>query len=345
MNILLKNHSGQPTVSVIVPNYNHARFLDQRMQTIFDQTWRDFEVIFLDDASTDNSLEIFEKYRKNPHVSKIIVNNTNSGSPFIQWNRGIREARGKYIWIAESDDYSAPEFLETMIKKLEANSTAGLAYCQSWVVSKAGQRPSVQRLSMNDRVRWSNDFFSPGLIELSRYPYYAGKILNASSVVCRSDCWNQIGLADESMSQSADWLCWAKFLLISDVCYSAERLNYYRVHDGNVTQKNRLTGKMILEDYKVINYISSIREIRWARRWAFVFRSHFVQSYKLLELGWKNGLKIYFSKHSSLNLALITNTKDRCVVIRMIILLPVFVFRSMLLKLQSLRSDKKLLES
>ncbi len=68
-----------PTVSVIVPNYNHASFLKQRINSILEQTYQDFELILLDDCSTDNSREILEQYRSNPHVSHIAHNEINSG--------------------------------------------------------------------------------------------------------------------------------------------------------------------------------------------------------------------------------------------------------------------------
>lgn len=76
-------------VSVIVPNYNHALFLEQRIESILNQTFQDFEVIILDDCSTDNSKKIIEKYRTHPKVSKIIYNDVNSGNTFKQWNTGI----------------------------------------------------------------------------------------------------------------------------------------------------------------------------------------------------------------------------------------------------------------
>ena len=94
-----------PTVSVIVPNYNHARYLRQRIESVLGQTYQDFEVILLDDCSTDESRSVLGEYAKDPRV-RIEFNEKNSGSTFKQWNKGVRLARGEYIWIAESDDYA-----------------------------------------------------------------------------------------------------------------------------------------------------------------------------------------------------------------------------------------------
>lgn len=97
-------------VSVIIPNYCHARFLNQRIDSVLNQTYSDYEVIILDDCSTDNSREIIESYRNHPKISHIVYNEKNSGSTFIQWEKGFELARGEYIWIAESDDV-APIYL------------------------------------------------------------------------------------------------------------------------------------------------------------------------------------------------------------------------------------------
>ena len=76
-----------PNVSVIIPNYNHALYLQVRLDSVFNQTYQDFEVIILDDCSTDNSREIIEKYANNPKTSHIIFNDVNSGSTIKQWEK------------------------------------------------------------------------------------------------------------------------------------------------------------------------------------------------------------------------------------------------------------------
>jgi glycosyltransferase involved in cell wall biosynthesis len=111
-----------PKVSIIVPNYNHARFLDERLTSIFNQTFQDFEVILLDDASTDQSVSILKKYAAKKNVTHLIINETNTGSPFIQWKKGLELAKGEYIWIAESDDSCESNFLEQHMKLIDAAS-------------------------------------------------------------------------------------------------------------------------------------------------------------------------------------------------------------------------------
>src|SRR5258708_27654891 len=127
-----------PAVSVIVPNYNHARFLRERIDSILDQSYKDFEVILLDDCSTDNSRDILTAYADDSRV-RIEFNAKNSGSTFRQWNKGVRLARGKYVWIAESDDYADPRLLERLVGVLEGDSAIAFAYCRSRAVTGDGQ--------------------------------------------------------------------------------------------------------------------------------------------------------------------------------------------------------------
>src|SRR5246127_2931841 len=103
-----------PTVSVVVPNYNHARFLPERIESILRQSYQDFELILLDDCSSDDSRAILSQYADDPRV-RLEFNAVNSGSTFKQWNKGVRLARGKYVWIAESDDYADERLLQRLV--------------------------------------------------------------------------------------------------------------------------------------------------------------------------------------------------------------------------------------
>ena len=96
-------------VSVIVPSYNHAQYLEDRIESILKQSYSQFEVILLDDLSSDHSAEILE-IQNHPKVSHCIINKQNSGSTFCQWNKGIHLAKGYLIWIAESDDVADSQF-------------------------------------------------------------------------------------------------------------------------------------------------------------------------------------------------------------------------------------------
>src|SRR5580700_8971166 len=122
-----------PKVSVVVPNYNHARFLRQRLDSILAQSFQDFELILLDDCSSDESRTILEQYALDARA-RLEFNEVNSGSPFKQWNKGVRLTCGEYVWIAESDDYAGEGLLERLIAVLDAGPQVVFVNCRSWRV-------------------------------------------------------------------------------------------------------------------------------------------------------------------------------------------------------------------
>jgi glycosyltransferase involved in cell wall biosynthesis len=109
----------KPKVSIILPCYNHENYLKERLDSIFNQTYQNFEVIILDDASTDGSQDLLIEYKKHVKVSHHIINTKNSGSPFLQWEKGLELAIGDYVWIAESDDSCDINFLKSNLEKIE----------------------------------------------------------------------------------------------------------------------------------------------------------------------------------------------------------------------------------
>ena len=125
-------------VSVIVPNYNHGRYLKQRVDSILDQSFQDFELILLDDASSDNSRDVLESYRSNVHVSHIVYNEKNGGTPFKQWDKGIELAKGEWIWIAESDDFADKFFLESLMEIAKDYPNVGFAFSSTYFVNGEG---------------------------------------------------------------------------------------------------------------------------------------------------------------------------------------------------------------
>ncbi len=128
-----------PKVTVITPKPAPApATCTRRLDSILNQTFRDFELIILDDASPDDSRRVIESYRHDPRT-RTIFNERNSGSPFKQWNLGLRQATGEYVWIAESDDYAEPTLLETLVDRLDRHPDVGLAMCKSWVVDEQGR--------------------------------------------------------------------------------------------------------------------------------------------------------------------------------------------------------------
>ena len=248
-------NTSNPKVSVVVPNYNHARFLPKRINSILEQTFQDFELILLDDCSTDDSRSILSKYGDDPRVT-IEFNEVNSGSPFKQWNKGVRLARGKYVWIAESDDYAGEGLLEKLSSRLEAEPRAAFAYCRSVRVSLDDRLEGFVDPFVavgNQHHRWTIDYCADGLEERNNYLVHCNTIPNASAVVFRKDVYQRVGGADENLSVCGDWKLWATMALTGKVVYLAEPLNYYRFHNANVRSVTQQDG----------TYLREVLPVRW----------------------------------------------------------------------------------
>jgi glycosyltransferase involved in cell wall biosynthesis len=235
-----------PKLSVIIPNYNHARYLVQRIESVLGQTYQNMEVIILDDSSTDNSKEIIEQYRHHPKVSKIIYNEKNSGSTFYQWNKGVAEAAGEYIWIAESDDIArSKELVATLVNCLDKNENLGIAYSQSVNIDQEGNELGDllnYTYQFNPNI-WAGDFQMSGNEFINKYLFFQNVIPNASAVIFRKSFFIQSGMADTSLRLFGDWLVWLKMSNISEVIFVAKPYNSFRTHSNNVrSSTNRKQG-------------------------------------------------------------------------------------------------------
>lgn len=213
-------------VSVIVPNYNHECFLRKRLESVFNQTYSNFEVILLDDGSSDSSQSILEEFKRNKKVKCCMCNKENSGSPIKQWKKGIEHSKGEFIWIAESDDLSEVTFLETLMSAV--NNETGLMYCKSKEINEHGElldnKYFPERLS---KIKWNKDFIVRGEEELAKWHIYINSIPNASACIFKRELADFDGKL-LSMEYAADWLFWARIMNKTNVKYFSDRLNYWR---------------------------------------------------------------------------------------------------------------------
>jgi glycosyltransferase involved in cell wall biosynthesis len=246
-----------PTVSVIIPNYNHARYLRKRIESVLGQTYQDFDVILLDDCSTDESREIIGVYENDPRV-RIELNKKNSGSTFKQWNKGVALAHGTYIWIAESDDYADARLLETLVRSLDREPRAVLSYCRSWRVSAGGELNGFQDSYLPDlgSKKWAGGFRAEGIEEVRNYLVVCNTVLSASSVLFRREAYLQAGGADERLVLCGDWKAWASMALTGGaIAYVGEPLNYHRFHEVSVTESSGRNGVWASEALQVVGWI------------------------------------------------------------------------------------------
>ena len=154
------NIQNRQLVSIILPNYNHADYLASRLESIYNQSYQNFEVILLDDCSTDSSLSIISTYKDHTKTSHFIVNKINSGSPFKQWQKGLSLAKGQFIWIAESDDYCDLNFLESQLQHIQQR-TLDVVVAETKVVNKDSITGRTEHpiFKQKDELKISLDYF------------------------------------------------------------------------------------------------------------------------------------------------------------------------------------------
>jgi glycosyltransferase involved in cell wall biosynthesis len=228
-----------PSVSIIVPNFNHSSFLRKRLDSIFNQTYQDFEVILLDDCSTDNSVELLKQYSTHASVSHFIVNTQNSGNTFKQWSKGIELTRGELIWIAESDDVCELNFLEKLVPIVQQDNKVGLVYCQSWSISDSGEKTGNWIDHTNDfnTTLFNSDFRYKGSDFVDEFLIYKNVLPNASAIVFRKSVYEQSKGVNLKIKYCGDWFLWLKMAILYDVCFVSESLNHFRRHENSVIYK------------------------------------------------------------------------------------------------------------
>lgn len=227
-----------PLVSIIVPCYNHERYLPMRMDSILNQTFTDYEIILLDDKSTDRSAEILKSYSGDARVTHIIINQENSGNPFVQWERGLALAQGKYVWIAESDDSAEPTLLERCVEVLEKDEK--LAICQVGCNSV----DEDNKLLKNKFERW--DGKCDGRVKkfggsrfIRDYLVFYNFLYNASGIVFRRSAANPFPQKCKEMKSGGDWIFWIEMCQRGGVAIVREKLNVFRYCLCSASHKSR----------------------------------------------------------------------------------------------------------
>lgn len=215
--------SVKPTVTFIVPCYKLAHFLRECVESILSQSYRDLEVLIMDDCSPDNTPEVAASFGDSR--VKHIRNDPNIGH-LRNYNKGIGLARGKYIWLISADDYLRdPCILEKYVSLLDANPRVGYTCCAgvSVVNGKETEIVPYSRYSQTDCIVNGHVF----LRKLLR-----SNFVLAASGLARRECYENISVfpLSREMAWTGDWYLWAIFALYYDVGYFTTPMVGYREH-------------------------------------------------------------------------------------------------------------------
>lgn len=271
----------EPLVSIIVPNYNHEPYLRERLESIYGQSYRNFEVILLDDMSSDASVEILEEYaHRYPKISRLIVNEVNSGGVFHQWKKGFACARGELVWIAESDDFCSLDLLEKLVPFFD-NEGVMLAYAKTIFMQDEKEIWSIgEYLSDIDKEAWNKEFVSCSHTLVNEAWGIKNIVPNASSAIFKNP--KSMAILDDELWQKmricGDWVFYLHVIRGGLVGYTPDATNYYRLHNSNTSvatyakeiyyEEHEMVAKTLCSLYKVNEDLLDSQKKSLKRHWA-----------------------------------------------------------------------------
>lgn len=236
-------------VSVIIPNYNHAQFLNERLVSVFNQRECIDKIIILDDASSDGSIEIINQYRTDG--VEVIVNDKNSGSVFKQWEKGLSYVNQEsLVWIAESDDVAHEHFLNDVLKVF-VDPEIVLAYSRSIDIDDNGVFIGLSYRNL----KWANSsFIKTGKQEVENHLYKKCTIPNVSAVVFRKK-YVDGSFFNHNFKLCGDWYFYIRMLENGKIAYLSNTLNYHRFHKGTVRNTSIKSLEVLNERLLIVNEV------------------------------------------------------------------------------------------
>ena len=220
-------------ISIIVASYNHAEYLNLRMSTLINQTYKNLEIIVIDDCSTDSSPDILKKYENVPKV-KLIFLKKNMGYPRV-CNYGVSLSLGEYIMMAECDDFNDHRHIEILHKNISRSDQVGVVYSRSNIVNGMG---NIIGDDFYGKAKPFTGFCSENVLiprrKMQRFLLKSCVIPNMSAALFRRKYFNAVSGFSESFKVCADWDFWCRMAKVCDFYYVAGPLNNFRRHPTTV---------------------------------------------------------------------------------------------------------------
>jgi glycosyltransferase involved in cell wall biosynthesis len=275
-------------VSVVFTSYNHIEFLNQALESLVNQTYKDFELIIVDDCSTDGSQEIIESFlSKYPDLIKPFLLDKNTGSYVKASNFGASHATGDYILFAQCDDYCNKNQIESLLEPFTFNPTIGVAFSKSNLVDRNGVFLGDDykfRSSAFKRACKTNTIIS--CRKMRKFLTHSCVIPNLSAAMIKRDLFFFNGGLSEKYLMAADWAFWFEMSEKTDFFYISEPLNNFRQHDTTI-RKNTKLSKQIGEIYEIFydhilkHKISFIKSLNFRIGAARIWMMYFIEDRKL----------------------------------------------------------------
>jgi glycosyltransferase involved in cell wall biosynthesis/tetratricopeptide (TPR) repeat protein len=254
----IRRHTGYlPSVSVIVPFYNHEKFADERINSILNQRIKDIEIICLDDCSPDGTLSILEKYRDDKRVA-IFANEKNSGSPFKQWQKGVGLASSEIIWIAEGDDACKENFLDVLLPYFD-DQLVTIASAKVDIIDEHGHVvPNALKPYLDSAFqgKFDSSYIKDGFAEVNESFGAMCTLVNASGLMIRKSAIDANILAQAGQFKMVgDWLIYLSCLKAGKIAYDVRTVNYFRRHGSSVVHKIEGTEVYFAEREQITAFV------------------------------------------------------------------------------------------
>lgn len=247
-------------VTVIVPCFNHEKYIKERLESILNQSYPIYEIIFLDDKSSDNSVKVAKEVISRTTIPyKIIVNEKNSGSPFKQWKKGIELAKGDIIWIAEGDDSCSNNFLSTLTPYFD-DKFVNIAYAKTEMMNeKSAISLGVFDEYLNDAYpdKFSKNYIKTGNEEINDQLGALNTLINASGLLIRKSSFGKNLDAAQRYKMCGDWLIYIECLKNGKIAYDINATNYFRRHSASQVAKTEGSEAYFRERKEISEYVFS----------------------------------------------------------------------------------------
>ncbi len=225
-----------PLVTVFIPAYNAGSFVAQAVNSVLAQSYPHYELIVIDDGSTDDTAAVLAPYRAEPKV-RLYRNPDNIGMA-PTWNMGLKLAQGQLVAKLDADDFYEPNYLQTVVDFWRKQPQAGLIFSGLNLIYPDGRR-EAEMFSLRSWVR-NRESFLPTLLQLC--------MLRSPTICVRRDCYDHVGGFIEQMQIHADWEMWVRLAAHYPVGFIARRLANYRMAYGqNVTAQAALNGNSMAD--------------------------------------------------------------------------------------------------
>jgi glycosyltransferase involved in cell wall biosynthesis len=208
---------------MVVTCYNYGRFLGQALDSLVAQTLTDWEAIVIDDASTDETGDVLDRYRDVPGIR--VVRHAERIGNIRSYNEGLDMAAGRYVGILSADDYLLrTDGLERQVAVFEADRRVGLVYSAHSIVQDGSPVRHV--------VPWPRASIRPGVDEFRKLMW--GNYILHSGAMLRREVERELGPYDTALTHTGDWDMWLRAAARHHVGYIAEPLYAYRIHGSNM---------------------------------------------------------------------------------------------------------------